>query len=52
MVTIEDRVGERRKGSKADREERTYGSTKDATFGNFASDAANTTAIWHADEAF
>jgi hypothetical protein len=31
MVTREDRVRERRKGGKADREERTYGSTKDAT---------------------
>jgi hypothetical protein len=49
MVTKEDRVGERRKGGKADLEEKTYRSTKDATFGNFA---ANTTAIWHADKAF
>ena len=52
MVTREDRVGKRGQKGKVERDKRTYENTRNATFRNYASDAANTTTILKADEAF
>lgn len=51
MATSEDRSGESRKLVKVGREERANGDTINATCWNIASNASNSTAIQHADEA-